>query len=111
MFAQDVLPKADIIFCRDCLVHLSNTDISRALGNFRQTGASILITTTFPRHFAQHMQHSGFQHWRPLNLADPPFCMDPEWIISEGCTETGYEDKSLGVYDLMTSEIGNPTEG
>src|ERR1700761_9477964 len=38
----------DAILCRDCLVHLSFANIGRVLSNFRRTGATWLIATTFP---------------------------------------------------------------
>ncbi|MEA2886734.1 MAG: hypothetical protein QOD11_1094, partial [Bradyrhizobium sp.] len=44
----DLLPRCDAILCRDCLVHLSFANIERALGNFRRSGATWLIATTFP---------------------------------------------------------------
>ena len=43
----DPLPKTDLILCRDGLVHLSNADIVKALGNFRRSGAKWLLTNTF----------------------------------------------------------------
>lgn len=45
---RDALPKADVILCRDCLVHLSFDNISRAMANFRASGAHFLLVTTFP---------------------------------------------------------------
>src|SRR5580765_1551966 len=45
---NEELPKADLILCRDCLVHLSFKDALSALDNFRRSGAAYLLTTTFP---------------------------------------------------------------
>src|SRR5687768_11754264 len=42
------LPRADAIFCRDCLVHLSFADIERALANIVRSQSTYLVTTTFP---------------------------------------------------------------
>ena len=44
----DPLPRCDAILCRDCLVHLSFANIARAVANFRASGATWLIATTFP---------------------------------------------------------------
>src|SRR5687768_15236495 len=41
------LPRADLIICRDGLVHLSFTDARAAIRNFRRTGSRYLLTTTF----------------------------------------------------------------
>src|SRR5262249_51841119 len=45
---RDALPAADLILCRDCLVHLSFENILRAISRFRASGAEWLLTTTFP---------------------------------------------------------------
>src|ERR1700680_848239 len=44
------LREADVVLCRDGLVHLSFRDARAALANFRACGASWLLATTFPRH-------------------------------------------------------------
>lgn len=44
---RDSLPEADLLLCRDCLVHLSFANIERAVANFRASGATWLIATTF----------------------------------------------------------------
>ena len=36
---RDPLPEADLLLCRDCLVHLSFGDIRRALGNVLRRGS------------------------------------------------------------------------
>jgi hypothetical protein len=45
---KDRLPKVDLIFCRDCLVHLSFRDIFMALYNICSSESKYLLTTTFP---------------------------------------------------------------
>src|SRR5205085_4730414 len=45
----DKLPAADVVLCRDCLVHLSYANIGRALANIRASGAKWLLMTSFPR--------------------------------------------------------------
>ncbi len=50
----DPLPAADAILCRDCLVHFSFANIARAVENFRRSGATWLITTTFPEWQTNH---------------------------------------------------------
>src|SRR5262249_33033935 len=46
-FVHERLPAADLILCRDALVHFSHSDALTALANFRRTGARYLIATTF----------------------------------------------------------------
>jgi hypothetical protein len=96
---QDSLPRADLVLCRDCLVHLSYADIAAALAHLRATGAHYLLTTTFPGHpFNRDITTGG---WRTLNFEAPPFSWPaPLQRIGEGTTQAGYTDKSLGLWSL-----------
>jgi hypothetical protein len=103
---RDPLPRCDAILCRDCLVHLSFANIERAVANFRRSGATWLIATTFPGWQANLDCEDG--DWRALNFERAPF----EWgtpveLLNENCTEAGggWRDKSLGVWRLV--EIPN----
>jgi hypothetical protein len=96
------IPKADLILCRDCLVHLSNTDALCALESFRRSGAKWLLTTTFTGRTENPDLLIG-HIWRPLNLELEPFLLGKsEMAISEGCTEGNneYTDKSLALWRL-----------
>jgi hypothetical protein len=104
---SDQLPKVDLILCRDCLVHFSFADISTALENIRRSGATYLLTTSFPKRTKNRDIVTG--QWRPLNLEVEPFRLpNPVAIIDEECTEDGgrYADKSLCLWridDLMAA--------
>ncbi|MBA4369063.1 MAG: hypothetical protein C0403_15645, partial [Desulfobacterium sp.] len=94
---HDVLPYADLIFCRDCLVHLSYYDAKRILNNFKKSGSKYLLTTTFTSRNQNMDLNDGF--WRTLNLNLPPFNFpEPIILINEKCSESNgdYSDKSLG---------------
>jgi hypothetical protein len=99
--SRDPLPKADLIFSRDCLVHLSFDDAARMLQNFKTSGARFLLTTTFPKHTKNVDLDHGF--WRPLNMEMAPFNFpQPIEVINENCTEGAnqFTDKSLGLWRL-----------
>lgn len=95
------LPRVDLIFCRDCLVHLPFDDISAAIKAIRDSESKWLLTTTFTRDVPNiDLDSAG---WRPLNLRLPPFCLpEPVLLISEKCTEGGglSGDKSLGLWRI-----------
>ncbi len=97
----DVLPRADVILCRDCLVHLPLAEIQTVVRNFIKSGATWLLTTTFPATTSNtDVRWSG---WRPLNLELAPLHFPvPTRIIVEGCTEDGgkHADKSLGLWRI-----------
>ena len=98
----DQLPKTDLIFCRDCLVHLKFSDIFTTLKNFKKSGATYILITTFPsRNHNGDLTQTG--QWRTLNFQLPPFNFpQPIFLINEGCTEGygHYKDKSLGLWRL-----------
>jgi len=93
------LPPADLILCRDALVHLCAADAVTALANFRRTGAQYLIATTFVGDRANPDIATG--GWRPLNMERAPFHFpSPLALIDEHCDHTGgiYSDKRLGLW-------------
>ena len=97
----DRIPPVDLILCRDCLVHLPEREIRRALVNLCRSGSQWLLTTTFPgRRSAKDI---ALGQWRPLNLEAEPFCLPPPVrLIVERCTEGNgrFADKSLGLWHL-----------
>ncbi len=101
---EDPLPRADLILCRDCLVHLTYAETRRAIDNFRRSGATWLLTTTFtgPR----ENQDIATGDWRAINLERPPYGFPaPVEVINEGSDEVDEElgafpDKSLGLWRL-----------
>ncbi len=98
---QDALPQADLVFCRDCLVHLSFAHIQQALTNLRNSASQWLLTTTFPAHHFNEDIEDG--DWRMLNLERAPFHFPPpQVLLNEGCTEQEgkYADKSLGLWRI-----------
>jgi hypothetical protein len=95
----DPLPRADVILCRDALVHFSFADIHRAFANLRRSGSRYLLTTSFVRMAANDDIATG--SWRAINLERPPFGLPaPLRFIDE--RGPGYEpaqlDKILGLW-------------
>ena len=98
---EDTLPSVDVIFIRDCLVHLSNSNIQRAFQNIIKAKPKFIIMTTFTEHDANIDIMDGA--WRPINFTKPPFSLpEPSIVLNENCIEIGgaYQDKSLGVWKL-----------
>ena len=59
------LPQVDLIFCRDCLVHLSYANVRKALDNFRISGSRYLLMTHFSGLAENYDIADG--DWRALN--------------------------------------------
>jgi SAM-dependent methyltransferase len=98
---KDDLPRADLIVCRDCLVHMSYKDIFRSLHAFKASGAKYLLTTTYPGALKRHWNIATGM-WRPLDLELAPFNFPkPLKLINENTTElTDYKQKSLGLWAI-----------
>ncbi len=92
---KDSLPRADVILCRDMLVHFPIREIYRTLRNFRASGADYLLTTTF----TSCSTNADIQvaDWRQLNFEQAPFNFPkPLRLIVEGCATK--PDKSLALW-------------
>ncbi len=98
---RDPLPRADVVLCRDCLVHLPFAEVFRAFANLKRSGSRYLLMTTFTEMEANVDIVIG--DWWPMNFERPPFQLGaPLACIVEGCTEAGgaYADKSLGLWEI-----------
>lgn len=73
---HDPLPKAELVLCRDCWIHLSFRDAASMLENFRRSGATYLLMSNSPQVQKNRNQLPGW-NWRYLNLHLPPFNFPP----------------------------------
>lgn len=102
---KDPLPRVDLILCRDCLVHLSNKLARAAIDNFRRSGGTWLLTTTYPGALPGDGANRDIAtgQFRMVDLTRPPFDMPPpERVINEESAEGGAH-KSLGLWRLGSS--------
>ena len=102
-------PKADAILCRDFLVHLSYRQIYRCLRNFRASGSTYVLLTSFSQKVNTEIVSS---RWRPLNLQAEPFNFpEPLDLILEDNTQRNvrrgisYDDKMLALWRLADLPI------
>jgi SAM-dependent methyltransferase len=98
--ANDPLPDADALFCRDCLVHLSYATIFESFCNIARSCIRYVIMTTFLGNGKCDIE---IGNWRPINFQQHPFSLpEPSIVIIEGCTEENgaYADKALGVWPV-----------
>jgi hypothetical protein len=101
---HDQLPCADLIVCRDCLVHLKNKQILAALENFRRSQSTYLLATTFTA--LRPNDDVSLGGWRPVNLEHAPFNLGPPLrLISEADSveDPHFTDKCLGLWPLRPS--------
>jgi len=109
---RDQLPSADLILCRDCLVHFSYDDVAVAIKNMQSSRSKWLLTTTFIDQEENRDIATG--EWRAINLQRPPFSFpEPLELLDEECPheDGAYRDKMLGLWrlsDLQTEREINP---
>ena len=98
---HDLLPKVDIILCRDAVVHLSNKDGLAFFDNLRKSKIRYILTTTFPDISSNTDIVTGM--WRPINLCQMPFNFpEPIFLLNEGFKgKNGRgQDKSIGLWEV-----------
>jgi SAM-dependent methyltransferase len=69
------LPKADILVCRDCFIHLSNSQVLEALRNFVTSDIKYILTTTY--RFGRRNADISTGQFRAINLQAAPFSLPP----------------------------------
>jgi hypothetical protein len=104
----DRLPTADLLLCRDALIHFSNADVWRALGNVAAADIGWFATTTFDTGRNDDIP-TGLP-WRPLDLRAAPFLL-PEPHVAVPDTADGPQ-KWLAVWSVaeLRRHPGRPTD-
>jgi|SRR2546426_5041277 len=91
---HDIVPTVDLILCRQCLFHLSNTDIGSAIRNFIISRSTYLLVTHHPHVSANTDIVTGM--CRTINLQKPPFNLpEPLAVIHED-----YSGECLALWKL-----------
>lgn len=74
---EDKLPQADLMLCRDCLIHLSNNNIKKFLNNFINSEINYLLVTSYEANLDK--KSIGYNSeikdgdFRPTFLMEEPF--------------------------------------
>lgn len=77
------IPKADLMFCRDCLFHLSYRDITRVFENFLAADMPLLLTTSSVAPKGQRMENADIEtgDMRGIDLFSQPFDLSPDDVL------------------------------
>ena len=95
---KDKLPNVDLIFSRDCLVHLDNDEIISALKNIKKTESNYFATTIFEKNFNNDTSKLS-DNWRPINLTKKPFNLNsPDFIIDD--SNNNQFDKKIAIWKI-----------
>lgn len=98
---EDRIPRVDLIFCRDCWIHLSFDDALRSLDNFKRSGSIYLMTTTYPE-CCENVEMPGAGGFRPINLRLPPFSFPEQLCLIRDGSVSGLDrgQKYQGLWRL-----------
>lgn len=97
---KDELPQVDLIFCKDCLQHLSYQNIFLAIENIKRSKSKYLLTTSYPLTIRNCDINTGDCY--SMNLHRKPFYF-PKHIdkIKEPLRIAGNEiDKTMYLWEI-----------
>ncbi|MDR1023729.1 MAG: class I SAM-dependent methyltransferase [Prevotellaceae bacterium] len=103
---KDTLPAVDLIFCKDCLQHLSYANVHKALWNFKSSNSKYLMVTSYSKTWLNHDIENG--DYRPLNLRKSPFRLPKPLLRVTEEHGFGYNeiDKAMHLYKLSDLDFG-----
>ncbi len=95
------LPSCDMIFSRDCLVHLLDKQVQGVIDNVRRSGVRFFATTLYVD-IDVNKRSNDADRWRPLNLTRPPFNLpEPFEILDDAWPENPVDThKKMGVWRI-----------
>ena len=98
---NDELPMVDLIFVRDCFVHLKNEQIIKALKNIINSNSKFLATTTFVN-TKNNSYSSNADRWRPINMCQEPFNLPKplELLNDTPLLASNDQDKYIGIWKI-----------
>jgi hypothetical protein len=95
---NDPLPDADLLLCRDCLIHLSEDMNLLALANILRSNIKYVLTTTYPAGKNRSIRNGD---WFTLNLTAAPYNFPPplrtldDWVPP-------YTRRQIGLWEVET---------
>jgi hypothetical protein len=94
--ARDPLPPADLVLCRDLLIHLSFAQIWRVIAQVRRSSATWLAASTYTQCPTNLDARTG--DCRDINLELEPFHFPAPIVLIDEEPGIGMRGKSLGVW-------------
>jgi hypothetical protein len=86
----EVVAKADVIICRDVLIHMTNEMVLKTLDNFRQSGSKYLLATTDSTVANARHKIIRAPSFSPINLQGSPFDLGDTIDMIEDATKTRF---------------------
>jgi hypothetical protein len=93
---HDPLPDADLLLCRDCLIHLSEDMIFLAIDNILRSNIRYLLTTTFPDGANRAIRTGDFF---TIDLCAPPYNFPPPTKVLDDWVPP-FDRRQLGLWEV-----------
>jgi hypothetical protein len=93
------LKTCDLIFTRDCFVHLDNNEIKKAIKNIKKSNSKFFATTIFTKNFS-NVKSKLPDKWRPINLCKSPFNLpNPKYLLDDSSTLNAHDkNKKIAIW-------------
>lgn len=93
------LIKVDLIFVRDCLVHLEEAQIISAIKNVASSGSKFFASTTYPE-VTLNTPPLNKDRWRQINLTEKPYNLPKPICLLDDSWEKNENDrnKKIGIW-------------
>jgi SAM-dependent methyltransferase len=95
------IEKYDLVFIRDCFVHLSNEDIYNSINNILISNSKYLATTIFLNNYS-NQENKKADNWRPINLMEKPFNFpEPDYLLNDKSNQNEFDKhKHMGIWEI-----------
>jgi hypothetical protein len=93
---KDALPQADLLLCRDCLMHLSEEMIFLALANIIRSDIKYLLITTYPGGRNRSIRVGD---WFAIDLCAAPYNF-PAPLLTIDDWEPPFDRRQLGLWEI-----------
>lgn len=93
----DDLPRADLVFVRDCFIHLPNAMVRKAIANVKRSGARYLLTTQFLADVSNGDIEIG--GYRPVDLCKAPFSLPAPLTLLDDFDGVHHNGKHMALWN------------
>jgi hypothetical protein len=95
---NDALPTADLLLCRDCMMHLAEDMVFSALANILRSTVQFVLLTNYPEGTNRSISTGD---WFTINLCSPPYNLpQPERALDDWVPP--YDRRQLALWSTDT---------
>ncbi len=92
---NDSLPKADLLLCKDVLIHLTNKDVFKIIKKFKDYKHVLVTTDVEASNLTSCNRDIALGDWREVDLSAPPFNQAGKKILIYPATHSYHHLKQV----------------